>query len=215
MPPDHLVLEPCIAHLGDQIDGYLLAVAPGGQLRFVNRAWCARLGGDPEAYLGRSISDVVTPGTAARLQRSIDDLFAGGRGGPQQVQAQVVGPADEVVHLEGHLTRLVLDTAPLALAFFGERTVGTTPPPFSVPLDREVALTERQLAVLQLFASGHTTKQVAAVLDIAVKTVHNHLTTIYRVLDAQSLVQATMIAAKLGLVELAAPVSTGPVIVRP
>jgi DNA-binding NarL/FixJ family response regulator len=80
-----------------------------------------------------------------------------------------------------------------------------TNPGFTVPVDKRVAMTARQQAVLQLFASGHTTKQVAAELDIAVKTVHNHLTTIYRLLDAQSLVQATMIAAQLGLVELAAP----------
>ena len=68
--------------------------------------------------------------------------------------------------------------------------------------EREINLTQRQLDVLRLFATGHTTKQVASTLAIAVKTVHNHLTTIYRELDAQSLVQATMIAAQLGIVDL-------------
>ncbi|MEZ5311301.1 MAG: LuxR C-terminal-related transcriptional regulator [Microthrixaceae bacterium] len=42
-------------------------------------------------------------------------------------------------------------------------------------------------------------------LDITQKTVHNHLNTVYRKLDTQSLTHAVISAVRLGIIQLAPP----------
>ena len=63
-------------------------------------------------------------------------------------------------------------------------------------------LGERQVEILQAIANGETTKQVARTLGIAQKTVHNHLNSIYRRLDTQSLTHAVLSAVRLGIISL-------------
>lgn len=191
------------AELADHVHALVFCIGRDGDINFANRAACARLGVSAEELRGRRILDLVTPAQRPRTERRLRAVFDSEDAGP--VHTQLVTRDGSVVDVEGSLSRAEFDSDPLAaIGFFVERPV-VAKAPFTVPVGRQITLTARQQAVLQLFASGHTTKQVAAELDIAVKTVHNHLTTIYRLLDAQSLVQATMIAAQLGLVELAAP----------
>ena len=195
--------RPFAAALAENIDAFVQCASPSGELLFVNRAWRARLGYTADDLQTRRVRDIVSVSHRARSAHQFETLFAGGDVGA--MTSQLVARDGTVVDVEGSLTRVVVDGSTIAsLAILIERPASPEPP-FTVPVGRQIVLTERQRAVLQLFASGHTTKQVAARLDIAVKTVHNHLTAIYRVLDAQSLVQATMIAAHLGIVELAGP----------
>ena len=56
-----------------------------------------------------------------------------------------------------------------------------------------------------MIANGLSTKQVARELDITQKTVHNHLNTVYRKLDTQSLTHAVISAVRLGIIQLAPP----------
>jgi DNA-binding NarL/FixJ family response regulator len=63
-------------------------------------------------------------------------------------------------------------------------------------------LSDRQIEILQSIADGQTTKQVARSLGIAQKTVHNHLNSIYRRLDTQSLTHAVLSAVRLGIISL-------------
>jgi len=63
-------------------------------------------------------------------------------------------------------------------------------------------LSDRQIEILQSIADGATTKQVARNLGIAQKTVHNHLNSIYRRLDTQSLTHAVLSAVRLGIISL-------------
>lgn len=63
-------------------------------------------------------------------------------------------------------------------------------------------LSERQIEILQIIADGKTTKEAAAALGISHKTVHNHLNSIYRKLDAQSLTQAVISAVRMGIIDL-------------
>jgi len=63
-------------------------------------------------------------------------------------------------------------------------------------------LSDRQVEILQAIADGETTKQVARSLGIAQKTVHNHLNSIYRRLDTQSLTHAVLSAVRLGIISL-------------
>jgi two-component system, NarL family, nitrate/nitrite response regulator NarL len=62
-------------------------------------------------------------------------------------------------------------------------------------------LTAREIQVLRLFASGRSTREVAASLGISPKTVETHRVRIYDKLGAKGIVDLTRIAVRSGLVE--------------
>lgn len=63
------------------------------------------------------------------------------------------------------------------------------------------ALTAREVQVLRLFATGLSTREVAASLGISPKTVETHRIRIYEKLGCKSVVALTRIAVRTGLVE--------------
>jgi DNA-binding CsgD family transcriptional regulator len=194
-------ISPATRNFVDSIDGFAHLISRTGDV--VHASVRALLGRPASELVGRPFEQLVPAAHRGVVRQALDAAFRGRDAGTLYVQLTT---ADGLaVEVQGLFTRLIRADH-LVLGVFTPRLDdrGTSATPFSLPR-REVNLTQRQLDVLRLFASGHTTKQVAAALDIAVKTVHNHLTTIYRELDAQSLVQATMIAAQLGIVDI--PVS--------
>ena len=70
---------------------------------------------------------------------------------------------------------------------------GTHPPAAAV------ALSGREIHVLSLVARGLSNKQIASKLGISDKTVRNHLSRIFRKLDAGNRTQAVMNAMRVGL----------------
>ena len=80
------------------------------------------------------------------------------------------------------------------------RTMLATP-----PADAETAapiLSKREEEVLQLFAEGHTTSEVARQLFISTKTVKNHLASIYEKLDAHDRTHAVLTGVRMGIIHL-------------
>jgi two-component system, NarL family, response regulator DegU len=63
----------------------------------------------------------------------------------------------------------------------------------------------REEEVLQLFADGLSLPEVAAQLYISVKTVKNHLASIYAKLDARDRTQAVLRAVRMGIIRLSPP----------
>jgi DNA-binding NarL/FixJ family response regulator len=63
-------------------------------------------------------------------------------------------------------------------------------------------LSRREAEVLQLFAEGCATTEVATKLFISAKTVKNHLASIYEKLDARDRTQAVLTAVRMGIVRL-------------
>ena len=63
------------------------------------------------------------------------------------------------------------------------------------------ALTAREIQVLRLFATGQSTREVAASLGISPKTVETHRIRIYEKLGCKSVVELTRIAVRTGLIE--------------
>jgi DNA-binding CsgD family transcriptional regulator len=61
---------------------------------------------------------------------------------------------------------------------------------------RPSSLTEREIDVLRLIASGKTTKQIAALLVVSVPTVERHITHIYEKIGARSRADATAYALR-------------------
>jgi DNA-binding NarL/FixJ family response regulator len=64
----------------------------------------------------------------------------------------------------------------------------------------EVLLTPRQREVLQLFAEGHSAKQVARLLHISVRTAENHKARIMQLLGATSTADLVQCAIRHGLI---------------
>ena len=63
-------------------------------------------------------------------------------------------------------------------------------------------ISKREREVLQLVAEGLTTPEVADRLFISIKTVKNHLASIYEKLDAHDRTQAVLRAIRLGIIRL-------------
>jgi two-component system response regulator DegU len=63
-------------------------------------------------------------------------------------------------------------------------------------------LTKREQEVLQLFANGKSTVEVARCLTISQKTVKNHLTSIYQKLNVRDRTEAVLLAVRMGLIRL-------------
>ncbi|MEA2687349.1 MAG: hypothetical protein QOE93_2544 [Actinomycetota bacterium] len=63
-------------------------------------------------------------------------------------------------------------------------------------------ISAREEEVLQLFADGLSLPEVAAQLYISVKTVKNHLASIYAKLDARDRTQAVLRAVRMGIIRL-------------
>ena len=62
-------------------------------------------------------------------------------------------------------------------------------------------LTQRELEVLKLIAEGHTSKEIAAMLVISVKTVDRHRTNMLEKLGMRDRVELTRYAIRRGLIE--------------
>jgi DNA-binding NarL/FixJ family response regulator len=68
----------------------------------------------------------------------------------------------------------------------------------------ESIITKREEEVLQLIAEGYSTTEVATKLFISVKTVKNHLASVYQKLDSRDRTQAVVRAVKMGIIRLEA-----------
>lgn len=66
----------------------------------------------------------------------------------------------------------------------------------------DIKLTEREIEVLILLAEGKTNKEISKVLNITVHTVKAHLLNIYEKLNINSRVQAAIIAAQIGIINI-------------
>lgn len=63
-------------------------------------------------------------------------------------------------------------------------------------------LTPREREVIQLLAEGRTSKEVATVLNLSVKTAETHRTNLMRKLDLHSVVDLTLYAVRNGIVHV-------------
>lgn len=66
----------------------------------------------------------------------------------------------------------------------------------------EGGVSKREVEVLQLIAEGSSTSEVADKLFISVKTVKNHLASIYQKLDSRDRTQAVLRAVRMGIIRL-------------
>ena len=67
---------------------------------------------------------------------------------------------------------------------------------------RDLRLSARERAVLQLFAEGKSTKEIAGMLHVCVKTIEGHRKSIMDKLDLHSIAELTKWAVREGLTSL-------------
>jgi DNA-binding NarL/FixJ family response regulator len=67
---------------------------------------------------------------------------------------------------------------------------------------RDLGLSAREREVLQLFAEGKSTKEIAGMLHVSVKTIEDHRTSIMDKLDLHSIAELTKWAVREGLTSL-------------
>jgi DNA-binding NarL/FixJ family response regulator len=104
---------------------------------------------------------------------------------------------DEVVTVMSSVAQGVTLSPEVAASMLGEvRRLEQT------PVDEEPLITKREEDVLQCIADGLSTQEVASHLYISVKTVKNHLASIYQKLDSRDRTQAVLRAVRMGIIRL-------------
>jgi two-component system response regulator DegU len=152
--------------------------------------------------------------------RQVRAASAGGSDGPQVVMLTMHADADVVrralqAGAVGYLTKDssiddVVDAVRLAAS--GDAAVS---PGLAAALLREATtagatadpgagqtVSAREIEVLQLIAEGASPPEVAEQLFISVKTVKNHLSSIYEKLDARDRTQAVLKGLRMGIIRL-------------
>jgi LuxR family maltose regulon positive regulatory protein len=104
------------------------------------------------------------------------------------LEAQQRGRLDSLRRVPAHYLRKLL-------AALERDAPSPTPPPTELP----EALSERELEVLQLIASGKSNRRIASELFVSVGTVKTHVNNLYRKLDSHSRTQAVARARELKL----------------
>ena len=88
------------------------------------------------------------------------------------------------------------------LSFFGQKQADPAPPrPQTAEQAETVRLTEQETVVLQRVAKGYTLPEIAQQLGLSRHTIAQHVKNIYRKLDVSSRAEATLEAARRGLVK--------------
>jgi DNA-binding NarL/FixJ family response regulator len=102
--------------------------------------------------------------------------------------------------LKSSLRKDLLDT--IRAVHQGQRCI---PPEIATELAQHVgddALSEREIGVLRLVATGNSNKRIATLLDIAEETVKAHMRSILSKLGANDRTHAVTIALKRGIIEV-------------
>jgi DNA-binding NarL/FixJ family response regulator len=81
-------------------------------------------------------------------------------------------------------------------------TAGATEPSRPVPTSTRPLISKREEEVLRLMATGVSIPEAARRLFISVKTVKNHLSSIYQKLDSHDRAQAVLKAMRMGLIPM-------------
>ncbi|MFN8015000.1 MAG: response regulator transcription factor [Acidimicrobiia bacterium] len=109
-------------------------------------------------------------------------------------------PMSEVIEVVNKVAHGELLTSSIAQQLLD--TGSNTPADDSVVDADTGILTKRETEILQLIADGRSTNDVATDLFISVKTVKNHLASIYEKLDARDRTQAVLTGVRTGIIEI-------------
>ena len=127
-------------------------------------------------------------------RRFVSEMFAAGASG-YILKASVLEELLNAIHTVSRGKRYL---SPELVDLLLEDFIGDEAPSVSPAFAR---VTPREREVLQLISAGKTTKEIAQMLDLSVKTVETHRQQLLRKLDCGNVVELTRLAIREGLVE--------------
>lgn len=162
-------------------------------VRWQNRAARDTIGN----RIGKKWAAVLTDRSIRDVEDVWQKLLCSGE--PAEITVEAVLP-------DGTIERRDISAAPLreggsVIGVFGvgvpaRETHHSSPPPDNL------ALTDRQLEILQLLAEGKSTEQIASDLYLSKTTVRNHIARILAALGVHTRVQAIIVASRIGLIHI-------------
>ena len=154
----------------------------------------------------------LVPNTAGVVLSMLSDdtavssaLQAGARGylTKDSGTAEIVAAVGRVAHGEVVLSPAVTPAARSATATSeGDRGIGAEAPVRTTRPAPRPHISRREEEVLRLMATGVSIPEAARRLYISVKTVKNHLSSIYQKLDAHDRAQAVLKAVRMGIIHI-------------
>jgi DNA-binding NarL/FixJ family response regulator len=108
--------------------------------------------------------------------------------------------AAQLLRITGGEPPLAPSIARRVLSYFGQNRAVPAPEPPPADGAPEARLTAQELVVLQRVAKGFTLPEIAQQLGLSRHTIADHVKNIYRKLDVSSRAEATLEAARRGLV---------------
>ena len=188
---------PALRQVGLHIVHNPLATLAALAVRLGQPRRAARIAGATQAY-GDLINLAPIP-LAAEIVRPVPALARELLGGPEFDRAWAEGQA---MSLDDAIAE-ALAVEPQRPA---DRTESVTAPPGSTAGSPFPAgLSPREIEVLRLIAAGHTSKEVADVLVLSIRTVERHITHVYEKIGARGRADATAFALKHGLLGNTSP----------
>lgn len=127
-------------------------------------------------------------------RRFVSEMFAAGASG-YILKASVLEELLNAIHAVSNGKRYL---SPELVDLLLEDFVSDEDTPISPTFSR---ITPREREVLQLIAEGKTTKEIAQVLELSVKTVETHRQQLLRKLECSNVVELTRLAIREGLIE--------------
>jgi PAS domain S-box-containing protein len=163
--------------IGDA-DGRILWLNDAAKEAFGNRA-------------GDSYTTVVAPEYAERVAAEIDRMRGGATGSDYEI---------DVILRDGRRRRVEVSSVPIEGNAICHGIFGVVLHPGARPsAPGESPLTPRQQQVLELLASGQSTRQIASSLHLSRETIRNHVRDLLRALGTHSRIEAVAEARRRGL----------------
>ena len=135
---------------------------------------------------------VVAPEHVGRVRAEIEQMRSGGVSSDYEIA---------VLLREGRRRRVEISSVAIEGDAVMHGVFGIVQRPGSrLTAAAESTLTRRQQEVLELLASGHSTKQIAARLHLSRETVRNHVRGVLRALGAHSRLEAVAEARQRGVI---------------
>ncbi|MEX0325631.1 MAG: response regulator [Puniceicoccaceae bacterium] len=203
---DQNILRELVCRLVDELIGFQLAGHCGDGLEALKE--CKELAPD------LVIVDIMVPSLNGleiirQLRKALPRcklMVFSGYSTRERVQAALKAGANGIVHksatieeLEEGIKRVMAGEAYMSAQVLEILRDIMLNPEVTGSLDK---LTPREREILQLVAEGNTTKEVAAKLDISVKTADTHRTNVMSKLDIHDVAGLTRFAIQQGLVEI-------------
>lgn len=203
---DQTILRELVCRLIEDMTGFSLAGSSGDGLEGLRE--CVKLRPD------LVIVDIMVPSLngleiVRQLKKAIPDtklIVFSAYSTRERVQAALQAGVNGIVHKDASVEELEsgIKHVMVGASFMSTqileimRDLMLNPAAIS-ELDK---LTTREREIIQLIAEGHTTKEVAAKLDISVKTADSHRTNIMSKLDIHDVAGLTRFAIQQGLIEV-------------